>query len=327
MSDLIEIKKETVLQAFSSGDGLEPVIQDAKNLVESFSHDMSTKTSRAKTASLASKVAKLKVKLDDMGKDLVTDWKAKSKAVDSSRKSMRDELDNLKIEARKPLTEWEEEEKEKEKEKARLKAKAELQRQQEEAILMNELFDIKRKEELARIAEEEKAEAEKAERERLENEARIAQEAAAKVKLEAEELAKTEAEKVEREKKELIEQQEKEKARAEQAERDQIAAEERAKIQAEQAEKARIEAAKQAKIEADKAAEKAKQDEIDRRNQEQANRDAEEAARQRDRKHAGSIMKASKVAIMECGGVDEETAKRIVLAIKNNKIPSVSIKF
>lgn len=69
-------------------------------------------------------------------------------------------------------------------------------------------------------------------------------------------------------------------------------------------------------------AEASQKAEADRLAKEQADRDAREA----DQKHRGKIMGAAKSAIMTFG-VDETTAKAIVLAIKAGEIPNVSIAF
>ena len=108
--ELITIERQNALTAFETGDGLDDIVRRARDTVESFEHDMSTKAGRARTASLAHKVAQFKVKLDKLGKDLVSERKAQIKLVDDNRRKMRDELDRLKTEARKPLNEWEEDE-------------------------------------------------------------------------------------------------------------------------------------------------------------------------------------------------------------------------
>jgi len=74
--------------------------------------DVTTDKGRKEIASVAAKVARSKVFLDDRRKELVSHWKLKAKAVDELGKTMRDELDLLKREVRKPLTDWETEKKE-----------------------------------------------------------------------------------------------------------------------------------------------------------------------------------------------------------------------
>lgn len=112
MTDLAKVEITNPLAVFATKGGLDPVIQEVRDFVGQFEPDLSTAKGRKEIASLAAKVSKFKVRLDGMGKDLVADWKAKSKAVDSSRKAMREELDDLKVKARQPLTEWENLEKE-----------------------------------------------------------------------------------------------------------------------------------------------------------------------------------------------------------------------
>ena len=109
-SELVMIDKGKVLEVYSTPGGLDPLLDQMKEAVQSFEHDMSTAASRKRTASLANKVAKVKTYLDGLGKELTTDWKEKAKAVDVERKNVRDRADALKIVAREPLTTWEEDE-------------------------------------------------------------------------------------------------------------------------------------------------------------------------------------------------------------------------
>jgi hypothetical protein len=90
------------------------IIDHIKKEAKSFIPDISTSKGRKEIASLASKIAKSKVALDNMGKELVSSQKEQIKAVDNERKIIRDELDALKLEIRKPLTDWEESKKEEE---------------------------------------------------------------------------------------------------------------------------------------------------------------------------------------------------------------------
>lgn len=57
---------------------------------------------------------------------------------------------------------------------------------------------------------------------------------------------------------------------------------------------------------------------------EQARLDAE---RQRNQEHRGRLMKAAKEAIMEHGGIKEDAAKAIVLAIVGGSVPHVTLEF
>ena len=360
--DLVIVESENVLAAFVSGDGLDPIIEQARTLVDEFEPDITTDKGRKAVASLAARVASLKVKLDDLGKDLVGDWKAKAKIVDGSRKAMRDQLDALKIEARAPLTEWEN------KEKERVQAHREaidridgwVNPADSEALSLEglklslshvvevdtslleefELEGVKKKasaiEALDRMilaeqkridteAELERFRQEEEKRKQQEHEDRIRLEAAEAAKVEAENKARAETEQVEREKQEAIEREEKAKADAAESERNRILADERSRVEAEQAEKRRIEAEKQSKIDADAAAERARLAEAQR--QKDAEQAEVEAARKReaDRTHVGKIRSEAKAALMEFA--PEEAAKQIVLAINSGEIPHITINY
>jgi len=106
-TELVVVQKANVLEIYTSNDGLTPIIDEARTVVSQFEPDLSTATSRKKIASLARRVATLKTTLDGYGKELVSEWKKKSKLVDDNRRNMRIALDALKEEARQPLTDWE----------------------------------------------------------------------------------------------------------------------------------------------------------------------------------------------------------------------------
>ena len=198
---IIENKALTAAEVFATHDSLTALIQGIRAEVITEAPDLSTATSRKRIASLAYKVAQSKTALDDLGKQLVSEWKTKSAAVDKERKRVRDELDALRDEVRKPLTDWEAEQERIAAEAARIEAeriateKAEAERieaERQEAI-RKQLEEIAEREaavkaEEERIAREAAAKiaAEKAEAERIEREARIAAEAAEKAKRDAE---------------------------------------------------------------------------------------------------------------------------------------------
>lgn len=73
--------------------------------------DISTHKGRAEIKSLAYKIARSKTALDDMGKKLNEDARARITAVDADRRIVRERLDALAAEVRAPLTAWEDAEK------------------------------------------------------------------------------------------------------------------------------------------------------------------------------------------------------------------------
>lgn len=96
--------------AFAPG-GAEAIIKKVEDEVAAFKGDISTAAGRDAIASFAYKIARSKTAIDDMGKELKAEWKAKCDAIDGERKRIRDRLDELKEEVRRPLTDWEDAEK------------------------------------------------------------------------------------------------------------------------------------------------------------------------------------------------------------------------
>lgn len=325
--------------------------------------DLTTEKGRKEIASMAFKVAKTKTAIDAAGKLLNEEARAKINIVDAARRDIREKLDALKDEVRKPLTDWEAKEEERvtacEALIGRMKAAAIVPLEDTAQSVADRLAEVKAfaldegqfqtllpaalqqqaatvdalTAAHARLVKEEadraeldrlRAEAaERAERERAEAEAKAAAEVAERAKHEAEARAARAAEE--------------EKARIEAAAK---AAEEAARAQAEAAARAEREAAERAhaaalaaeKRRADEA-EAARRAEADRIARETAAREAEEkaaaeaaAARAADIEHRSKIMGAAKQAIMG-HGVGEQTARAIVLAIAAGDVPNVSMRF
>ena len=337
-NELVVIESTNVLAIFTERNQLDEILKQVEMEVATFEHDLSNDARRKKTASLARKVASTKTYLDSLGKDLVADWKSKSKAVDENRKVMRDRLDELRDLARKPLTDWENEQAEIEAAKAAAieaeRVKVEIENAHELAVLMNADFDRQ----VAELAAKKEAD-------RLAYEAELKAQAAAQAKLEAEQAAKAESDRVEREKQEAIQReidaraeakrQEQmridsevaAKAAAEKAEQDRIAAERRAIEAAKQAEQNRIAAEAKAKADALAAAEKARLDEVERQRKEQEAIAAEKAAREANLEHRKSINNDILNALTNHAGLSSEQAKAVVVAMAKNLIPHVEVKY
>lgn len=183
--------------------------------------------------------------------------------------------------------------------------RAELQRLRDEAAARAEADRI-----AAEQAEAERVEAARLEADRAATE-RAAQEAAERAQREQERqiaAQQAEAERIERAKVEATEQaarQAQEAAKAEQDARDREHARQLAEAQAE---RDRI------------AAQEAERQRLD----EQAR--AEQARRDADQKHRTAVKAAAKTAIMSCGA-DEDTARKIVMAIIAGEVPAVSLRF
>jgi colicin import membrane protein len=342
MNALVTIDTLTPAVLFAPG-GVDAIISKLEADVRAISTDISTEAGRKAVASLAYKVARSKTALDDMGKQLVSDLKAQTGKIDAERRVIRDRLDALRDEVRKPLDDFEQAEKSRvdgheaaitaimqlanlwpEADSAAIKQRLEAigglsQRDwQEFSARSTAAADEVRKVLAAALAQAEKREAEAAElarlraeqiaREQAEREARIASEAAERAKAEAEAKAKREAEQVAA--KAAAEQHRVEReraeaiARAEKAEADKKAAAEKA----ERDRVASIEAER--KRVADAAAKEA----------------AEKARREKDKAHRAKLNNEA-LAALTAIGVDAELGKVIIAAIAKSEVPHVSIEY
>lgn len=338
-TELVTINEKTALAAFSGGT-IDAVLEKVATEARAHVLDVTTPTGRKFIGSLAHKVARSKTALDDMGKDLVSEWKQKAKVVDAERKKARDFLDNLKAEIRQPLTDFEEQERARvdslEQRVADLLAASQVEHDATSASIAEHLERVKAaelgddwQEYLGRASEikaasikeltarhdaalEQEAEAlelarlreEEAERQRKEAEDIIRAEAAEKAKRAAEDEARVAAERVEIER------------RAEEV---------RARAHAEELERQKqraIAEAEDAKLAAAAAA-------ANERRRIEAEQEAEvEAARKREanRTHRAKINRAAVTALRE-HGLSDEDAKATVIAIASGAIPNVTISY
>lgn len=343
--------KETALQVYSAPSGLDPYIELIRKEALSHAPDTSTKKGRDHIASIAFKVRKSKTALDGLGKQLVDDMKEVPKKIDAERKRMRDALDSLADEVRRPLTEWEEAE-EARQQKHRLAIELMQQsvqgaenltsgtlREQIAALNANvidaafEEYEAEAHRAKAKALEglsaaletREKHEAEQAElarlraeaaaREQKEREERIAREAAERAQREAEARAQAEREAVIRREAEA-------KAAADKRELE-------LKLSAERAEREKAEAVQreqQAKADAERRAAEAVAAEQRRVAQQQAAEAAEAKRREADKAHKAAVNRAALAAFV-AGGMTEECAKQAITLIAKKAIPAVSITY
>lgn len=349
-TELIELPPaETALQVYQRTSGLDPWLQRIREQVTGIVADVSTRKGREEIASRAFKVRKSKTALDALGKKLVDEMKDVPKKIDSERKRMRDALDALADEVRRPLTEWEEAEAQR---VAEHKANVEcLQAVSTEGMAAKDIqalltclessvidgsweeFEAEAHRVKAAsvdtyrtaLAARERYEAEQAELARLRAEAetrarrdeeeRIAREAAERATREAEARAQAErdaAARREQEAKAAAERRELElKLAAEKAQREKLAAQQRA----EQAER-------DAKAKADAAAAAERQRQAD----EAARLERERLAREANEAHCRAINRAALKAMLD-GGLPEDCAKLAIKLIANGRIPNINISY
>lgn len=196
VTDLVVIEKSNAMAVFTNNEQLDPIIEKIEKEARSLVPDVSTKKGRDAIASMAHKVARSKTYIDNAGKDLVAELKALPKQIDESRRIVRERLDALKDEVRRPLTEWEaEQERIKAEEAARIKAEEDRKKfesDHEIALLMNDAFDRELAEKKAAIEAEQRKAHEEADRIKREAEAKEAARLAEEKRI-ADEKAKREA--------------------------------------------------------------------------------------------------------------------------------------
>lgn len=301
---VFNVDGETVEKVFSTPNGLQPYLDQSKQVIDSMlaeCGDVATAKGRAAYKSLARKVASLKNKIDGIGKDLVAELKEKPKRIDAERKRMRDLLESWQSEISEPVDAWEAEEQRKAEEiAAKLEAEklaAQIEQDHEFALLLNAGFDRKRAEER-----------ELAERARIENERRIAEAAAAQAKADAERAA----------------------AEAERRAQEALEAAERARVKAEQdAEAARVKAAQDAenaRLKAIRDQEAAVAAEKARIEAEAARIKAEEERRAANVEHQRAVHREIIGAVVEAG-YSEEFAKDLITAIRKANCNRISINY
>ncbi|WP_414446092.1 hypothetical protein [Citrobacter europaeus] len=320
VTDLVVIEKSSAMAVFTNNEQLDPIIEKIEKEARSLVPDVSTKKGRDAIASMAHKVARSKTYIDNAGKDLVAELKALPKQIDESRRIVRERLDALKDEVRRPLTEWEaEQERIKAEEAARIKAEEDrkiFESDHEIALLMNDAFD--------RELAEKKAEAE---RQRIAHEEELKRQAAEQAKREAEEKAAAEL------------------AAAKKREEDAIAARAQAELLAKQAQEraeqeakdaaAKAEAEKKAAIEAEQ---RKAQEEADRIKREAEAKEAarlaeekritdEKARREADVKHRKAIGADIVKSLTENSSITRDQAIEVLTALMNGLVPHTNINY
>ena len=318
--DLVVIEKKNAMAVFTNNDQLDPLIEAIEKEARSLVPDVTTKKGRDAIASMAHKVARSKTYIDNAGKALVAELKALPKQIDESRRVVRERLDALKDEARRPLTEWEAEQE-------RIKAEEAMNALHVEALAMNEEFDrqlaarIESDHEMAMLMNdafdrEQADKAAEAERQRIAHEEEIKRMAAAAAAREVEQRAQREREEAAHREAVL-------KAQAEQAERDRIAAEQKAEAD----KQAAIEAERRkAQEEADRIRREAEQREQARLAEEKRKAD-EQARREADVKHRKAVGTEIVKALLANTSLTRDQAIEVLTAVKDGRIPHTGISY
>ncbi|MDZ1776492.1 hypothetical protein M3J46_17690 [Klebsiella quasipneumoniae] len=318
--DLVVIEKKNAMAVFTNNDQLDPLIEAIEKEARSLVPDVTTKKGRDAIASMAHKVARSKTYIDNAGKDLVAELKALPKQIDESRRVVRERLDALKDEVRRPLTEWEAEQE-------RIKAEEAMNALHAEALAMNEEFDrqlaarIESDHEMALLMNDafDREQAEKkaeSERQRIAREEEIKRQAEEKAKREAAEQAQREIDAAAAREREAI-------LAKERAEREQREAAERA----EREKQAAVEAERRkAQEEADRIRREAEQREQARLAEEKRKAD-EQARREADVKHRKAVGTEIVKALLANTSLTRDQAIEVLTAVKDGRIPHAGISY
>ena len=95
---------------YTTKEGLTPFLKLVTDEVNNFTADVTTEEGRKEIKSFAYKIVRSRTGGDEVGIELVSDWKAKSSEVDARRKTFRDVLNALRDKVKAPLIAWEAEE-------------------------------------------------------------------------------------------------------------------------------------------------------------------------------------------------------------------------
>ncbi|MBI0277121.1 cell envelope biogenesis protein TolA [Hafnia alvei] len=308
--------------AFINDEFIEGLIKDIREKASSVVGDLNTVKGRRAYISMAANVRSTKTAIDDAGKKLVAEMKKRPALVDASRKKVRDSLDELAVEIRKPVTDWEAEQE-------RIKAEEEMNAMHAEALVMNENIDLQRaiqyesghemallmNEKIDREREEARQKAEQAKRE---HEERIKREAEEKARREADEAAKREIEAAAAREREAT-------LAKERAERERIESEQRAEREKkEAAEKAERDKQQAIAEEQRKAHEEAERIKRENEQKEQARLAEEKRIKDEEARRADNIAHQKKInnaamAILMSTGLSEAVARECVCAIVKNQ--------
>ncbi len=208
-NELVAIEKMDIVSFFTKDGDMDKILNKIREAsCRDLIQNCDTAANRKAIGSMAYRIAQSKIMLEKAGKDLVFEWKEKTKKIDVARKRARDYLDGLRDEIRFPLTKWEMDEKariEKEKLDAEVAEAWDAAHAEHELFLRQEAIEKKEAELAKKQAEEEAIELQKKHDEQVRQEA-IEQAEKAEIKRRNEEAAyrrdliiKAEQEKAEKE--------------------------------------------------------------------------------------------------------------------------------
>ena len=342
---LIIPEKINFSELFASGDKVEQILTTIEAEVRKTVIPVDTAKDRKAIASLAYKVSQAKTLLDGKGKEQVEDQKKAIAVVDALRKTIRDRMDALRDEARKPLDDWEAEEALRKHQRdlviQELSAGDVTEHSGEEEI--KAAIDQVASADLSLFTDEDELAEVHRLKEKTIHRLKDCLVAAERARAEQEELAQLRAEKAARA-------QEEEERRAAQAEKDRQAQIEKEKAEAAeraaeaaaqeaqraideaneraaQAERDAAEAAERAEAEKKRAADEAAAAERQRIADEKRRAEEDQARRERNQRARNAAGKAIMTSLLsEVAGISEEHARAAATAMLDGKINRVKVE-
>ena len=110
-TDIALIAVDDLPAAFESDEAVDATLEKIASQVVAFVPNVKTAAGRKEIASMAYKVARSKSALDEAGKKLGEEYRAKIEVINGRRRTFRDMLEEIQRDVRRPLDEWEDAEK------------------------------------------------------------------------------------------------------------------------------------------------------------------------------------------------------------------------
>ncbi|ORE90506.1 hypothetical protein ATO13_22411 [Stappia sp. 22II-S9-Z10] len=284
---------------------------------EKVGSDVSSASARKRITSTAYSVTRTKTILDDAGKALTESKRREIASVDAQRREIRNSLDTLRDEVKRPVTQWEEQE------EARVAShEAQIKRIDRAAVVLADTTAKDLEERIRFVEGLDTSEHEMQEYAALATKKckevlaflRSTLERATVAEAERAELAKLRAAQAERE----AEDRRREDEARRVAEREAVEAEIKAREEA---------AAARAKEAAERAAQEAAQRAAEAAERERLAAEAEANRKAQDARYRASVIRKAEAALVKHAGLDKQQATDAIGAVLNGQIPNLTLSF
>lgn len=111
-TELITFTQADALKAFTTEKGLDPVLKDIKDRVESEVFDVTSQKGRDRIGSVGRQIGSMKKRMEESALDLTEGWRSKTATVNKEKKRMVEEMDSLRDAVLAPRVEFDKREEE-----------------------------------------------------------------------------------------------------------------------------------------------------------------------------------------------------------------------